>query len=178
MLMYHCNSKPEHLMASWRWNFFRKSLILRSLLTSASKHLGQYLSYLLNDFMCSSLRIIPHRHRRKFRVALRSTPLGKSSLAVLPRQAACLQGMPPVAPHWPTTVSLLTCGLSVMQPRWVTRTFPAPEACSLQALLVVHWGSGHSTPTTCGHSAVLCVSFWECVSRKELFRLHCQFVQK
>lgn len=89
MLMYHCNSKPEHLMASWRWNFFRKSLILRSLLTSASKHLGQYLSYLLNDFMCSSLRIIPHRHRRKFRVALRSTPLGKVK-SCRPSQAGSL----------------------------------------------------------------------------------------
>lgn len=93
ILMYHCNSKPEHLMASWRLNFSRKSLILRPLLISASKHLGQYLSYLLNDFTCSSLRIIPHWHHRKFRVVLWSTSLGKVT-SCSPSKAACLQGVP------------------------------------------------------------------------------------
>lgn len=76
ILMYHCNSKPEHLMASWRLNFSKKCLSLRPLLISTSKHLGQYLSYLLNDLTCSSLRIIPHWHHRKFRVVLWSTSLG------------------------------------------------------------------------------------------------------
>ena len=115
VLMYHCNSKPEHLMASWRLNFSKKCLILRPLLISTSKHLGQYLSYVLNDLTCSSLRIIPHWHHRKFRVVLWSTSLGKVK-SCSPSQAACLQGIPTVNPHWPITV-FLRLPVSCVQPR-------------------------------------------------------------